>query len=111
MEINTKAQQQMEYVRVMEYINLKAGIVMRESLKMIYLKVKEKSYTIEEHGIKETLKPVKLMVGACINIRQENIMKDNGKMVNGREKVNLSLRTVTSMKVILSTGNLMAMGY
>ena len=38
-------------------------------------------------------------------------MKDNGKMVNDREKVNLSLRTVISMKVILSTGNLMAMGY
>ena len=35
----------------MEYINLKAGMVMRESLKMIYLKVKEKSYTIEEHGM------------------------------------------------------------
>ena len=59
----------MEFVRVMEYINLKAGIIMRESLKMIYLKVKEKSYTIEEHGMKETLKPVKLMVGAYINIR------------------------------------------
>ena len=43
-------------MRVMEYINLKAGIVMRESLKMIYLKVKEKSYTIGKHGIKETFK-------------------------------------------------------
>ena len=59
----------MEFVRVMEYINLKAGIIMRESSKVIYLKVKEKSHTIEEHGMKETLKPVKLMVGAYINIR------------------------------------------
>ncbi len=59
----------MEFVKVMEYINLKKGIIMRESLKMIYLKVKEISYTKEEHGMKETLKPVKLMVGAYINIR------------------------------------------
>ena len=59
----------MEFVKVMEYINLNKGIIMRESLKMIYLKVKEKSHKIEEHGMKETLKPVKLMVGAYINIR------------------------------------------
>ena len=59
----------MEFAKVIEYINLKAGIIIREILKMIYLKVKEKSYTLEEHGMKETLKPVKLMVGAFINIR------------------------------------------
>ena len=100
----------MEFVRVMEYINLKKGIIMRESLKMIYLKVKEKSHTIEEHGMKETLKLVKIMDGAYINIKKENIMKDNGKTVNVGEKVNFSLRTVISMKVILSMGNSKATG-
>ena len=38
-------------------------------------------------------------------------MKDNGKLVKDREKVNLSSRTVISMKVISSMENLMAMGY
>ena len=100
----------MEFVRDMAHINLKTGFIMKESFKTIYLKDKEKSYTKEEHGMKETLKLVKIMDGAYINIKKEIIMKDNGKTVNVGEKVNFSLRTVISMKVTLSMGNSKATG-
>ena len=100
----------MEFVKVMAYINLKTGVIMKENSKTIYMKAKEKLFTNKEHGMKETLKLVKIMDGAYINIKKENIMKDNGKTVNVGEKVNFSLITVISMKVILSMGNSKATG-
>ena len=60
--------------------------------------------------MKETLKLVKIMDGAYINIKKEIIMKDNGKTVNVGEMVNFSLRMVISIKVILSMGNSKATG-